>query len=95
MDPDSPMYGVKRYELMEWTADQHPHEYNLQKLSRLTPSRTFGLLTSQKLDGFFEVRLLLREKLDRETKDVHWLQLTAYDGGPVPKSDLSTHVYKF
>lgn len=39
------------------------------------------------MDGFLDVRLLLRERLDRETQDEYRMTLIAYDGGDPAKSD--------
>lgn len=67
-DPDSPEFGVKRYELRS----------NFNK---------FGLRATPKLDGFLDVRLLLRERLDRETEDEYRMTLIVFDGGVPAMTD--------
>lgn len=57
-DPDSPRHGIRRYEL---------HSAYAKKNSNNDVDK-FGLRVTPKLDGFFDVRLLLRQKLDREDR---------------------------
>ena len=49
-----------------------------------SPSSKFGLESTTKIDGVLEIRLVLKEKLDREIKDQYQLKLIAYDGGSTP-----------
>jgi|SRR6218665_1142967 len=67
-DPDSPLNGVQRYQL-------------------IPDSKKFNLKVTPKLDGFLDVRLQLKERLDRETEDEYLLRLIAFDGGQPPKTD--------
>jgi len=76
-DPDSPRNGVRRYEL-------HPAR---TKKNANGDIDKFGLRVTPKLDGFLDVRLLLRQKLDRETVDEYQLTLVVYDGGEPSLSD--------
>lgn len=46
----------------------------------------FSISTSQTLDGSSEIDLILKQSLDRETKDQYIFTITAYDGGSPPKS---------
>ena len=68
-DPDSPRFGVSRYQL-------------------LTAYKQFALRVTPKLDGFLDVRLVLRRRLDRETTDVYRLKLAAFDGGQPALHDV-------
>jgi len=43
---------------------------------------------TNKLDGFLDVRLVLRRRLDRETNDVFHLRLAAFDGGQPALHDV-------
>ncbi|CAI9732424.1 protocadherin beta-15-like [Octopus vulgaris] len=45
----------------------------------------FKLLVSNRTDGSDILQLILEESLDRETKDIYYLQLIATDGGSPPK----------
>lgn len=52
------------------------------KKYELSPqSSVFGLLVTEKLDGSKEVKLVLNERLDRETNSQFNLELIAFDGG--------------
>ena len=48
-------------------------------------SDTFGILSSKKLDGSFDVQIYIKKLLDRETKDVYRIKVIAIDGG-VPQN---------
>jgi len=67
-DPDSPSFGVHRYDIASDT-------------------NKFGLSVTKKLDGFLDVRLRLRERLDRELRHEYRLRLIAFDGGHPSRSD--------
>jgi len=71
-DADSPQFGVSRYELL--TAYK-------QFTDPVTTYKQFGLRVTPKLDGFLDVRLVLRRRLDRETTQLYRLKLAAFDGG--------------
>ena len=43
--------------------------------------------SAEKLDGFLDVRLQLRERLDRELRHEYRLRLIAFDGGHPARSD--------
>jgi len=68
-DLDSPQFGVTRYELVT----SHNHV--------VTSHKQFALRVTPKLDGFLDVRLVLRRRLDRESNDLYHLKLAAFDGG--------------
>jgi len=67
-DPDSPSFGVHRYDIA-------------------SDSNKFGLHVTKKLDGFLDVRLRLRERLDRELRHEYRMRLIAFDGGHPERSD--------
>lgn len=55
----------------------------------------FGLMVTEKLDGSKEVKLVLNERLDRETISQFNLELIAYDGGASPRkgsTDITVNV---
>jgi hypothetical protein len=53
----------------------------------ITPRTSkFGLRVTEKFDGFLDARLMLRERLDRETTDEYCLILIAFDGGQPPRT---------
>ena len=58
------------------------HRYNIE-----SDSNNFGLSVTKKLDGFLDVRLRLRERLDRELRHEYKLRLIAFDGGHPARSD--------
>ena len=49
-------------------------------------TRKFDLQVTEKVDGSTDVRLILKEKLDREAEDEYRMTVIAYDGGEPPKS---------
>ena len=66
--------------------------YGVQKYELDASSDKFGLQSSTKLDGALEVRLVLREKLDREAEAQYRMRLTAFDGGPATRTGTATIV---
>jgi len=54
----------------------------------------FSLMTSTKLDGSTDVKLVLVRALDREESDVHRLTVTAFDGGQPRRSGTLNIVVK-
>ncbi|PAA89792.1 hypothetical protein BOX15_Mlig016424g1 [Macrostomum lignano] len=70
-DRDSPRYGVARLQLTPFD----PKDTGLFDVAPLEPN-----------EKDHRVVLLLRGKLDRETKTEHHMLLTAFDGGSPPKS---------
>jgi len=42
-----------------------------------------------KVDGVVEIKLILKEKLDREVEAQHRLKLIAIDGGPIARSGVA------
>lgn len=54
---------------------------------QLSPeSGTFELRVDSREPGFFDLHLVLLERLDRERQDMYQLTIIAYDGGNPPKS---------
>jgi Cadherin domain len=77
-DPDSPQYGVRRYALYPvGGGGRHDDSIDSKFILRETP----------KLDGFLDVRLMLRQKLDREMVEEYHLTLVAFDGGEPALND--------
>ena len=67
IDPDSPEFGIQRYQLA-------------------TGEDKFELKIANKVDGSLSVKLLLKEKFNREVQDTYHVQIVAFDGGTPPKS---------
>ena len=61
-DPDSPKFGVKRYDLVSGAPE-------------------FALKVTNNTDGSVDLHLVLKEKVDRETKELYRVVVAAYDGG--------------
>lgn len=61
-------------------------EYKVKNYTLQTSDDVFSLATYQTLDGSSEIHLRLKETLDREIQDSYELTITAFDGGPTPRS---------
>ena len=61
--------------------DNNYNDYCRDYYNYTTTTTTGCLRVTSKLDGFLDVRLVLRRRLDRETNDVFHLRLAAFDGG--------------
>ena len=73
--------------LLPSATDPDSPVYGVQHYDLNSLWQNFELKITPKLDGFLDVRLLLKEKLDREMREEYVLKLIAYDGGQPPKSD--------
>lgn len=82
IDADSSRYGIQRY---AFASDASEPETNLP----------FELQAEAKPDGSSDVRLVLVDALDRETRDEYHLTVVAYDGGEGPaerSASIEVHV---
>ena len=76
--------------LLPSATDADSPQFGVSRYELLTSYKQFGLLVTPKLDGFLDVRLVLRRRLDREVTDVFHLKLAAFDGGqPVSYTHLT------
>lgn len=71
-------------------SDADSPRYGIQRYELDTQSAKFGLKSSEKIDGLIEVKLVLHERLDRESESQYQLKLMAYDGGDTPRIGTST-----
>lgn len=60
--------------------------FDIQNYSFTSNSSKFELQITQNLDGTSDLRLLLKEKLDRELEDKYTATISATDGGSPPKT---------
>lgn len=76
--------------------DNDSPEFGVQRYDLVpdSPKSKFSIRVNTKLDGSSDVRLILKKKLDRETRDQYDLQLVAYDGGVSPMSGALNIVIK-
>ncbi|CAG5130595.1 unnamed protein product [Candidula unifasciata] len=65
----------------DFTAEYKVKNYTLQASQDI-----FSLSAHQSLDGSSEIHLRLKKTLDREIQDTYELTITAFDGGPTPRS---------
>jgi hypothetical protein len=72
--------------LLPSATDPDSPAFGVRNYNIAPQTNKFGLRVTEKLDGFLDVRLLLRERLDRETTDEYRLTLTAFDGGQPPRT---------
>ena len=71
--------------LLPSAVDMDSPKYGVQRYELESAWNKFGVRVTPKLDGFLDVRLHLRERLDRETKDEYRMALVVYDGGTPPR----------
>lgn len=76
--------------ILPTASDIDSPSFGIQRYELDSPSNKFGLESTTKIDGVREVRLILKEKLDRETESQYRLRLNAFDGGPTPRVGSST-----
>lgn len=74
--------------LLPSATDVDSPQFGVSRYELLTSYKQFGLRVTPKLDGFLDVRLVLRQRLDRETTDVYHLKLAAFDGGQPALHDV-------
>jgi len=74
--------------LLPSATDADSPQFGVRRYQLMTSYKQFGLRVTPKLDGFLDVRLVLRRRLDRETADVFHLQLAAFDGGQPALHDV-------
>ena len=67
--------------LLPSATDADSPQFGVTRYELVTSHRQFALRVTPKLDGFLDVRLVLRRRLDRESTDVFHLKLAAFDGG--------------
>ena len=73
--------------LLPSATDPDSPSFGVHRYDIASDSNKFGLSVTRKLDGFLDVRLRLRERLDREIRHEYRLRLIAYDGGHPARSD--------
>jgi len=73
--------------LLPSATDPDSPSFGVHRYDIASDSNKFGLSVTKKLDGFLDVRLRLRERLDRELRHEYRLRLIAYDGGHPARSD--------
>lgn len=73
--------------LLPSATDPDSPSFGVHRYDIVSDSNKFGLSVTKKLDGFLDVRLRLRERLDRELRDEYRLRLIAFDGGHPARSD--------
>jgi len=66
--------------------DADSPEYGLDHYQLIPGGPTFSLNVTRGEDGYFDLKLVLMQRLDRETKDFYQLKIIAYDKGNPPKS---------
>ena len=66
--------------------DPDSGDYGIQRYELLSNTDKFELDAKPKVDGSTEVRLVTRQRLDREIQDFYQMKVFAYDGGNPPKS---------
>ena len=66
--------------------DPDSGDFGIQRYELLSNTDKFELDAKPKVDGSTEVRLVTRQKLDREIQDFYQMKIFAYDGGNPPKS---------
>lgn len=66
--------------------DPDSGEFSVRDYELVSSSDKFKLSVKTKLDGSTDVRLILKEPLDREEEDFYQVRVVAYDGGNPPKS---------
>jgi len=74
--------------LLPSATDADSPQFGVSRYELLTSYKQFGLRVTPKLDGFLDVRLVLRRRLDRELTDVFQLKLAAFDGGEPALHDV-------
>ena len=74
--------------LLPSATDADSPQFGVSRYELLTSYKQFGLRVTPKLDGFLDVRLVLRRRLDRETTQVFHLRLAAFDGGQPALHDV-------
>jgi len=74
--------------LLPSAMDVDSPEYGVSRYQLLTAHKQFTLRVTSKLDGFLDVRLVLRRRLDRESADVFHVKLAAFDGGQPALHDV-------
>ena len=74
--------------LLPSATDVDSPQFGVSRYELLTPHKQFGLRFTSKRDGFLDVRLVLRRRLDRETTDVYHLRLAVFDGGQPALQDV-------
>jgi len=72
--------------LLPSATDPDSPTFGVRHYDIVSTTNKFGLRVTEKLDGFLDVRLLLRERLDRESVNEYRLKLVAVDGGQPPRS---------
>ena len=73
--------------LLPSATDPDSPSFGVRRYDIASDSNKFGLSVSRKLDGFLDVQLRLRERLDRELRHEYRMRLIAYDGGHPERSD--------
>jgi len=73
--------------LLPSATDPDSPSFGVHRYDIASDSNKFGLSVTKKLDGFLDVRLRLRERLDRELRHEYRLRLIAFDGGHPARSD--------
>ena len=73
--------------LLPSATDPDSPSFGVHRYDIASDSNKFGLRVTKKLDGFLDVRLQLRERLDRELRSEYRLRLIAFDGGHPARSD--------
>ena len=73
--------------LLPSATDPDSPSFGVHRYDIASDSNKFGLSVTKKLDGFLDVRLRLRERLDCELRPEYRLRLIAFDGGHPARSD--------
>ena len=73
--------------LLPSATDPDSPSFGVHRYDIASDSNKFGLSVTKKLDGFLDVRLRLRERLDRELRHEYRLKLIAFDGGHPARTD--------
>nr|AUG84419.1 Pcd11x [Platynereis dumerilii] len=66
--------------------DPDSGQFSVRDYELVSSSDKFELSVKTKLDGSTDVRLILKDSLDREDVDFYQVRVVAYDGGNPPKS---------
>ena len=66
--------------------DDDSPQFGIRGYDIVSNTRKFDLQVTEKVDGSTDVRLILKERLDREVEDEYQVTVIAFDGGEPPKS---------
>ena len=72
--------------LLTNAVDDDSQQFGIRGYDIITDTRKFDLQFTKKVDGSSDVRIILKERLDREIEEEYDLTVIAYDGGQPSKT---------